>query len=62
MSSYKFYITLYSVVIPILAAILSMAAPKLLNRFNVCMGREESHVLESNLLNSLDFSQDNLIQ
>ena len=43
------------------AAILSMVAPKLLNRFNVCMGREETHVLESNLLNSFDFSQENLI-
>ena len=44
------------------AAILSMVAPKLLNRFTVCMGREETHFLERNLLNSFDFSQENLIQ
>ena len=54
--------TVFILVIPIFAAILSMVAPKLLNRFNVCMGREETHFLERNLLNSFDFSQENLIQ
>ena len=47
-----------------LAAILSMLAPKLLNRFIVCMGREETwkENLETNLLSSLEFSKENLIQ
>ena len=44
------------------AAILSMVAPNGLNRFNVCMGREETYFLERNLFNSFDFSQENLVQ
>ena len=48
--------------IPIVAATLSMSAPQLLNRFSVCMGREESLVLERNLFNSSDISRENLIQ
>ena len=46
------------------AAILSMVAPKLLNRFIVCMGREETWKknLETNLLSRFEFSQENLIQ
>ena len=48
--------------VPLIGATLSMIAPQFLNRYTVCMGREENVFLERNILNSLDLSPANIIQ
>ena len=61
---------LSNAVIPMIAAILSVLAPQTrgpwssLNRYLVCMGREETLFLERNVFNSLeqDYTYDTIIQ
>ena len=57
-------VTLNNAVIPMIAATLSVLAPQIrgpwssLNRYVVCMGREETLFLERNVFSTLEQDQD----